>query len=283
MPHANNRAAARPQASFRVAGGLSVLFRHPFLSGQISGASPVDEIDITKALRLNDTFLNAVPLINSSVTELLVDGSTITITNHASAGRMTLQVLETTGFVGTGDFIAALHLIRASKDSIGGTLTVIRWFNGRKRIRVYTGVSAESVPDEIIAGNALAPYPVVLTYGAWFEGAGAESLGTRTIWAVGNKYGLKGVYKPYAVQKAEGNEDGGTAKDYFDGSPAASAIGGEGGGEAVDNGDVVDSIVATNATHPSVTPDADDPNPTWPAADAPEESDEAVPPESGND
>jgi hypothetical protein len=196
---------------------------------------------------------------------------------------MTLQVLETTGFVGTGDFIAALHLIRASKDDIGGTLTVIRRFNGRKRVRVYTGVSAESVPDEIVAGNALAPYTVVLTYGAWFEGAGAENMATRTVWAVGNKYGLKGVYKPYAVQKAEGNEDGGTAAEYFDGSAAASVIGGEGGGEAADSGDVVDSIVAADATHPSVTPDTDNPNPTWPSADAPEGSEGAVPPESGSE
>jgi hypothetical protein len=262
---------------------VSVLFRHPFLSGQISGASPIDEIDITKALRLNDTFLNAVPLINSSVVEPLVDGSTITITNHLSAGRMTLQVIETTGFVGTGDFIAALHLIRAAKDDIGGTLTVVRRFNGRKRIRVYTGIGIENVADEIIAGNAVVPYQVVLTYGAWFEGVGSEDLTARTVWAVDNKYGLKGMYKPYALQKAEGNETGGTAVDYFSGNAAASPAGGEGGNTAADTGDVVDSIVAADQTHPSVTADATTPNPTWPAPVEPEEPESAEPPESGSE
>jgi hypothetical protein len=272
MPHANNRAAARPRASFQISGGSSILFRHPFLSGQISGASPVDEIDVTKALRLNDTFLNAAPLINSSVIEQLVDGSTITITNHSSAGKMTLQALETTGFVGTGDFIAALHLIRASKDDIGGTITVIRWFSGHKRIRVYYGVGIENVPDELIAGNSAVPYPVVLTYGGWFEGAGSEAISAKTIWAVGNKYGLKGIYAPYAVQKAEGAENGGAAKGYFDGNAAASVIGGEGGGAAVDSGDVVDSIVKAATTYPSVTPDSSTPNPTWPSGDNPASS-----------
>jgi hypothetical protein len=262
---------------------VSVLFRHPFLSGQISGASPIDEIDITRALRLNDTFLNAVPLINSSVIEPLVDGSTITVTNHLSAGRMTLQAIETTGFVGTGDFIAALHLIRAAKDDIGGTLTVVRRFNGHKRIRVYTGVAIENVADEIIAGNAVVPYQVTLTYGAWFEGAGAEDLTVRTVWAVGNKYGLKGTYKPYALQKAEGNEAGGTAVDYFNGTAAASPVGGEGGNTAADTGDVVDSIVTAGETHPSVTPDGANPNPTWPEPVAPEEPEETEPPESGSE
>jgi hypothetical protein len=262
---------------------VSVLFRHPFLSGQISGASPIDEIDITKSLRLSDTFLNAVPLINSSVIEPLADGSTVTITNHLSAGRMTLQVVETTGFVGTGDFIAALHLIRAAKDDIGGTLTVVRRFSGHKRIRVYTGIGIENVADEIIAGNAVVPYQVVLTYGAWFEGAGSSGLTTRTIWAVGNKVGLKGVYAPYALQKAEGSESGGAAKEYFDGTAASTAQGGEGGAAAPDTGDVVDSVVNAENTYTSVTADATTPNPTWPPPVEPEEKDETVPPESGSE
>jgi hypothetical protein len=265
MAYGNLRSAARPRSSFQTAGGSNILYRHPILSGQISGASPIDEIDVTKALRLNDTFFNATPLQDSAVIEPLVDGSTVTITNHLTAGRATLSVLETTGFVGTGDFIAALHLVKASKDAEGGTLTTIRWFNGRKRIRVYFGVGVQNVPDEIIAGNALVPYQVVLSYGGWFEGAAGLDLSTKTIWAVGNKYGLKGVYKPYSVQLAEGTENGGPAKGYFDGAPASSLIGGEGGDNAVDTGDIADGVVAADAAHTSVTPDENDPNPTWEA------------------
>jgi hypothetical protein len=251
------------------------------LSGQISGAIPVDEIDVTKCLRLNDTFFSAVPLQDNSIIEPLADGSAITITNHLTAGRATLQVLETTGFVGTGDFIAALHLVKVSKDAEGGTLTVIRWFNGRKRIRVYYGVGVQNVPDEIIAGNALAPYTVVLSYAGWFEGAGGLELSTKTIWAVGNKYGLKGVYKPYAVQFAEGTENGGTAKDFFSGSPASSAIGGEGGGNAVDTGDILPGTVASDVEHTSVIPDGQEPNPTWEPGTEPDDSTGQAPSDSG--
>jgi hypothetical protein len=264
--YGNNRAAARPRSSFQVAGGTSILYRHPMLSGQISGASPIDEIDVTKAMRLNDTFLNATPLQDSAIIEPLVDGSTITITNHIMAGRMSISILETTGFVGTGDLVAALHLVKASKDAEGGTVTVIRWFNGRKRIRVYFGVGIQNLPDEVIAGNALAPYPAVLTYGGWFEGAAGLDLSMKTVWAVGNKYGLKGVYKPYSVQLAEGTENGGAAKGYFDGAPAGSLIGGEGGDNAVDTGDIADGVVAADAAHTSVTPDESNPNPTWDSA-----------------
>ena len=266
MAYGNNRAIARPRSSFLTAGGSHILYRHPVLSGQISGASPIDEIDVTKNLRLNDTFFNATPIQDSAIIELLVDGSTVTITNNVMAGRMNISVLETTGFVGTGDLIAALHLVKASGDAEGGTVTCIRWFNGRKRIRVYFGVGIQNVPDEIIAGNALVTYPVVLTYGGWFEGAAGLDLSTKTIWAVGNKYGLKGVYKPYSVQLAEGTENGGPAKGRFEGAPASSLIGGEGGDNAVDTGDIADGVVAADAAHTSVTPDANNPNPTWESA-----------------
>jgi hypothetical protein len=263
MPHGNNRAAARPKASFQIAAGVSIKYRHPTLAWQISGALPIDEIDVTDALRLNETFFNAVPLQNGAVIEPLVGGGTVTITNHLTAGRVTLQVLETTGFVGAGDFIAALHLVKVSKDAEGGTLTVTRMFNGRKRIRVYYGVGVENVPDEIIAGNSLAPYAVTLTYGGWFEGAGGLALSAKTVWGVGNKYGIKGIYRPYSVQLAEGTENGGMAKAYFDGAPAGSVIGGEGSGEAVDTGDVIEEMISADAAHESVTLDESNPHPTW--------------------
>jgi hypothetical protein len=281
MAYGNNRAAARSKASFQAAGGISIKYRHPILSGQISGALPIDEIDVTDALRLNEQFFSAVPLQDSAVIEPLVGGGTITVTNHITAGRATIQCVETSGFVGNGDFVSALHLVKVSRDSEGGTLTVTRWFNGRKRIRVYYGVGIQNVPDEVIAGASIAPYTVLLTYGGWFEGAGGLNLSTKTIWAVGNQYGLKGIYKPYAVQMAEGTETGGIEKSYFDGAPASSPIGGEGGSEAVDTGDVLTETASSSGEHPSVILDGEDPRPTWPAGTAPAPSGAATPAESG--
>jgi hypothetical protein len=257
------------------------VYRHPILSGQISSAFPIDEIDITKSLRLGETFLNATPLQDSAIPEVMVDGSVLMITNHVTAGRMALQVVETTGFVGTGDFIAALHLVKVSKDTEGGTITVTRWFNGRKRIRVYYGVGVQNVPDEIIAGNSVVSYPVNMVYAGWFEGAGGIDLSTKTIWAVGNKYGLKARFMPYSVQLAEGTENGGVAKAYFEGAPASSLIGGEGGSVAVDTGDIADSIVAAGIEHTSAVPDANDPNPTWASGTEPSAASETTPAEAG--
>jgi hypothetical protein len=258
-----------------------MVYRHPILSGQISGALPLDEVDVTSGLKLNDQFFNATPLQDSASVEPLLGGGSITVTNNSFAGQATVQVVETTGFVGTGDFIAALHLVKASRDSEGGTLTITRWFNGRKRIRVYYGVGIKNLPDEVIAGTTNPVYSVVLTYAGWFEGAGGASLSTKTIWAVGNKYGLKAVYKPYSVQLAEGTETGGVAKSYYDGAPAGSVIGGEGGGAAVDTGDVVPGIVSSSATYTAATPDPQDPNPTWPAGMEPVEPDAGLPAEAG--
>jgi hypothetical protein len=241
MAYANNRAAARPQASFQVAGGTIVKLRHPFLSGQISGASPVDEVDVSRSLRLNDTFLDAMPAQDSSFQETLVDGSVITITNHLMNGSMTLQVLPTTGFVGTGDFIAAAHLIIASKDDVGGTFTVIQNINGKRRVTVFYGVSFKNVPHLRIAGNAVVPYPVVMLYSGWVQGVSANSaINEKTIWAVGNKTGLTAVYKPYAIQQAENQAD------FYGGAPISSATTGVG----VANGDTSSGDIENVAAVP---------------------------------
>ena len=204
MSYGPNRAAPQPRASFQTSGGTIIKYRHPTLSGQISGASQIDEVDVSRALRLNDTFFNASPAQDSSVMEALVDGSTITITNHMLAGQATVNVLRTTGLVGSGDFIACAQLVIASKDRTGGTLTVIEFIDGKRIITVFYGVSFKNVPHLIKAGNAVVPYPAVMNYSGFFQGVGADTLNEQIIWAVGNKYGLKAEYKPYAVQAGQG-------------------------------------------------------------------------------
>lgn len=244
MAFGNNRAAARPRATFQAAGGIIIKFRHPKLSGQISNATQIDEIDVSRCLRLNDTFFDASPAQDSSFMEPLVDGSVITITNHMLAGTATIQVVRTTGLVGTGDFVAAAHLIIASKDTEGGTLTTIKTVQGRRIVRVYYGVSFKNVPHERIAGNAIVPYPVVMNYAGWVEGVASEEGHEQVIWAVGNRYGLRAQYKPFDIQSGEN-------ADFYAGAPMSSAIGG------VDASDVDTSSgdLDTNAAVPSPIPD----------------------------
>ncbi len=258
MAFGNNRAAARPRASFQAAGGIIIKYRHPMLSGQISNATQIDEIDVSRCLRLNDTFFDASPAQDSAFMEPLVDGSVITITNHMLAGTMTIQVVRTTGLVGTGDFVAAAHLIIASKDTEGGTLTTIKTIGGKRIIRVYYGVSFKNVPHDRIAGNAIVPFPVVMNYAGWFEGAGGDELSEKVIWAVGNRYGLRAQYKPFALQEGEN-------VDFYAGAPASSAIGGMDASDVDTNTGDID----TNAAIPSPMPDGIEPTSTpaiveWP-------------------
>jgi hypothetical protein len=235
-------------------------FRHPFLSGQISGASPVDEIDISRCVKLNETFFDAQPTQDNAQQEVLVDGSVVTITNSMLNGELTLQVLRTTGLVGTGDFVAAAHLIIASKDDVGGTFTVIENINGKRIVTVFYGVSFKRVPHLRKAGNAVIPYPMTLLYSGWVQGVSGDSaINEKTIWAVGNKFGLKGVYKPYAIQEAE--NDGA----YFSGSPLSSSTTGVG----VNDGDSASADLENSASNPSPVADGMSATPapattTWP-------------------
>jgi len=198
MSFGPNRWGVHPRSTAIKAGGIQMFYRHPKLAGHVSVGTHIDEIDVSRACKLNDTFLDAQPAMDSAYQEVLVDGSVITITNNLLAGVLTLQVLEQGGFVGRGCFITALQLVQSSGDSVGGTFTVKRNFDGITRIRVYYGVFVKNVPHERVAGNAVVPYPVQLYYAGWFDGVGAEDALTKEyIWAVGNSRGTKGIYKPF--------------------------------------------------------------------------------------
>lgn len=205
MSFGPNRAAARPRAVFQTSGGTVLKFRHPTLTGQISNASQIDEVDVSGAVRLNDTFLDATAAQDNSVMEPLVNGSTITITNHLLAGQMALSVIRTTGLVRTGDFVACALLVVASKDKTGGTFTVIEEIDGQRIITVFYGVSFKNVPHLKKAGNSVVPYPVTMNYAGFFQGVGDPTLDESIIWAVGSKYGLQAQYMPFAVQAGQGD------------------------------------------------------------------------------
>jgi hypothetical protein len=214
---------------------------------------------VSSALRLNEEFFSAEPDHDSSVQDVLVDGSIVAITNHLLNGTMSLRVIPTTGFVGTGDLIAALHLVMASKDTVGGTLTVIQDINGRRRVTIFWGVTVKRVPHLKLAGNAVPVYPVQLFYAGWVQGASANmELNEKTIWAVGNKTGLTAVYKPYAIQEAENQAD------FYGGAPISSSTTGVGSG----NGDTVTGDLDNIAAIPDPLADgmSDTPTPstvTW--------------------
>ena len=201
MAYGNNRAGEQPRAHFQQAGGSIIKFRHPYLIGQVDTTGSIDEIDISKCLKLEGVFFNAQQAQDSAKQVVLIDGSVVTITNKLLNGRLTMPVIHTTGLVATGDFISACQLIRATGDAVGGLIIKTDFRDGKAITRVYYGVTVQTCPDDISQGNDVAEYPIVLLYAGWIEAVStttAENL--KKIWAVGNKEGLSGYFSPYETQ-----------------------------------------------------------------------------------
>lgn len=203
MAFGNNRLGQQTRSFVQVAGGSIIKFRHPFLAGAIdvnTTGGAIDEIDVSRSLKLADTFLSAQPNQDSSSQVILVDGSTVTITNHILNGTLTLPVIRTTGKVASGDFIAALQLIVSSKDSVGGTLTRTVFMNGEAHTRLYYGVTVKRVPHDIIMGLDVPVYQCELYYAGFIDSISAASeYNLKAIWAVGSSSGIQGIYKPYEI------------------------------------------------------------------------------------
>ena len=208
MAYGNNRAAKQARAHFQLAGGSSIKFRHPYLAGQIDTDGAVDEIDISSCCKLEGRFFEANQNQDSAKQVVLVDGSVATISNRLLNGTITMPVVRTTGLVATGDFIAALQLIRTLGDSVGGLLYKTDYVNGKAITKLFYGVTPQRVPDDVSEGNDVAVYNIQLLYAGWIEAVSTStSENKKRIWAVGNQQGLEAYFSPYVTQNASTGEN----------------------------------------------------------------------------
>ena len=208
MAYGNNRAAKQARAHFQLAGGSSIKFRHPYLAGQLDTDGAVDEIDISACCKLEGRFFEANQNQDSAKQVVLVDGSVVTISNKLLNGTITMPVVKTTGLVATGDFIAALQLIRTLGDSLGGLLYKTDYVNGKAITKLFYGVTPQRVPDDVSEGNDVAVYNIQLLYAGWIEAVSTStSENKKRIWAVGNQQGLEAYFSPYVTQKASTGEN----------------------------------------------------------------------------
>ena len=208
MAYGNNRAAKQARAHFQLAGGSTIKFRHPYLAGQIDTDGAVDEIDISACCKLEGRFFEANQNQDSAKQVVLVDGSVVTISNKLLNGTITMPVIKTTGLVATGDFIAALQLIRTLGDSVGGLLYKTDYVNGKAITKLFYGVTPQRVPDDVSEGNDVAVYNVQLLYAGWIEAVSTStSENKKRIWAVGNQQGLEAYFSPYVTQNASTGEN----------------------------------------------------------------------------
>ena len=208
MAYGNNRAAKQARAHFQVAGGSVIKFRHPYLAGQIDTEGAIDEIDISANCKLEGRFFEAIQNQDSAKQVVLVDGSVVTISNKLLNGTITMPVVKTTGLVATGDFIAALQLIRTLGDSVGGILYKTDYINGKAITKLFYGVTPQQVPDDISEGNDVAVYNIKLLYAGWIDAVSTStSENKKRIWAVGNQKGLEAYFSPYVTQNASTGEN----------------------------------------------------------------------------
>lgn len=205
MAYGNNRAAVQPRSHFQLAGGSIVKFRHPYLSGQIDTTGAVDEIDISACCKLDSRYFEALPNQDSAKQAVLIDGGVVTICNKLLNGTISMPVVRTTGHVATGDFIAALQLIKATGDSVGGLIYKTDFIDGQALTRLWLGVTVKNCPDDVSEGNDVAVYPVQLFYSAWIEATSSSMADNKKrIWAAGNLSGLEAYFAPYETQNTSG-------------------------------------------------------------------------------
>lgn len=206
MAFGNNRSGKQARAHFQLAGGSNIIFKHPYLAGQISSKNlTIDEIDISACCKLEGRFFEANPNQDSARQTVLVDGSVVTICNKLLNGTITMPVVRTTGIVATGDFVSALQLIKSVGDTVGGLLIKTDHINGKAITRVYYGVTVQRVPDDVSEGNDVPVYNVQLLYAGWLEAVSASTgQNLKKIWSVGAEKGLEGYFSPYSGQNADG-------------------------------------------------------------------------------
>jgi hypothetical protein len=209
MAYGVNRAGEQPRAMFQRVGGTTLLFQHPYLLGQLAnsktGDMKLDSIDVSSCVKLDGDLLDAEQGQDSAKQVVLLDGSVVTICNKNLNGGMTVNAVETTGEVATGDFIAACQLVKSVGDTVGGLFTIIRNINGKTKVRVFYGVTVQNCPDMKLMGNDVAVYPVKLFYAGYLDANGASaSEAMEKIWAVGSAQKIQGIYHPYPMQNADG-------------------------------------------------------------------------------
>lgn len=208
MAYGNNRAGQQGRAIFRAAGGSVIKFRHPYLAGQVDTNGSVDEIDISASCKLEGRYFQAMQSMDSSKQVVLVNKDVVTITNNLLNGTITMPVIEGSGLVGEGDFLAALRLIKSIGDTVGGLITKTDFINGRARTRIYYGVTPKTVPDDISEGNDVPVNEVQLYYAGYVEAVSSSTeINKKNIWAVGNRKGLSAYFAPYITQDGSTGEN----------------------------------------------------------------------------
>ena len=142
-------------------GDFVATFAHPLVVG---GA----QIPL-RGIRLEGTFLTTKQDTQNTRRVLLANGDTLPLTNALKAGQLTLNVVRVSDSAMDGDLIAIANILQSSVDNIGGVLIVSYGMNGKTITSAFFDVRLVEAPPLMLAGNDLANYTVVLSYGTFIQ------------------------------------------------------------------------------------------------------------------
>lgn len=140
-------------------GNSTYTFTHPLINnGQA--------VNLT-GIRLDSEYLTARQMVDNSKIVLMVDGSAITLTNTARAGRFTIQSVDNGLTIAQGNIVAIARELQNLGDSQGGQLRVATQVNGQVNAITLLGITLAVFDLLKLAGNDVPTYPVEWNYQDW--------------------------------------------------------------------------------------------------------------------
>ena len=119
-----------------------------------------------KGYKLEDTFIDATPLMENAKIIALIDG-TLTVTNKIKAGTLKIAYVRVDADYKKGDWAAWANELLKLGDSIGATIRIVYEFNGRQFGVTFFTCCIKTPKPLILAGNDAPSYDLELTYADW--------------------------------------------------------------------------------------------------------------------
>jgi hypothetical protein len=115
--------------------------------------------------KLDDTIVETTQLIDNSVMIVLVDGSTITLTNTVTAGTLKFAAVRHSNDYRRGDLVAyANHLLQLGA-IVGSTIVIAFPFNGEMLRFTLANCNVKTLKQLTLAGNDVNTHEIEFNYG----------------------------------------------------------------------------------------------------------------------
>lgn len=139
-------------------GQFSIIATNPIVDGGVSYSFD--------KFKLDDTIIEGTQLLDNAVMIVLIDGSTITLTNAITAGTLKLAAVRHSNDYRKGDLVAYAFQLLALGATVGSQMNVSFPFNGEILRFVFENCNVKTVKPLTLAGNDVNTHEVEFTYGS---------------------------------------------------------------------------------------------------------------------